>query len=52
MLPKDCLRHESPPLKENDPHTLRISPYSVQMRKNADQNNSEYEHFLRSEKGE
>ena len=26
----------------------RISPYSVRMRKNADQNNSEYGHFLRS----
>ena len=24
---------------------LRISPYSVQMRENADQNNSEYGHF-------
>ena len=28
---------------------LRTSPYSVQMRENADQNNSEYEQFLRSE---
>ena len=28
---------------------LRISPYSVQMRENAGQNNFEYEHFLRSE---
>ena len=28
---------------------LRISPYSVQMRENADQNNSEYGHFLRSQ---
>ena len=27
---------------------LRISPYSVQMRENADQNNSEYGHFLRN----
>ena len=27
---------------------FRISPYSVRMRENADQNNSEYEHFLRS----
>ena len=27
---------------------LRISPYSVWMRENADQNNSEYGHFLRS----
>ena len=27
---------------------LRISPYSVQMRENTDQNNSEYGHFLRS----
>ena len=26
---------------------LRISPYSVRMRKNMDQNNSEYGHFLR-----
>ena len=26
-----------------------ISPYSVRMRENADQNNSEYSHFLRSE---
>ena len=29
---------------------LRISPYSVQMRENMDQNNSEYGHFLRSGK--
>ena len=29
--------------------TLRISPYSVRMRGNADQNNSEYGHFLRSQ---
>ena len=28
---------------------LRISPYSVPMREKADQNNSEYGHFLRSE---
>ena len=28
---------------------LRISPYSVQMRENVDQNNSEYGHFLRSD---
>ena len=27
----------------------RISPYSVRMQENADQNNSEYRHFLRSE---
>ena len=27
---------------------LRISPYWVQVRENADQNNSEYGHFLRS----
>ena len=27
---------------------LRISPYSVRMRENADQINPEYEHFLRS----
>ena len=27
---------------------LRISPYSVRMRENADQNNSEYGHFSRS----
>ena len=27
---------------------LRISSYSVQMRENTDQNNSEYGHFLRS----
>ena len=27
---------------------LRISPYSVRMRENVDQNNSEYGHFLRS----
>ena len=25
-----------------------ISPYSVRIRENTDQNNSEYEHFLRS----
>ena len=28
---------------------VRISPYSVQMRENVDQNNSKYWHFLRSE---
>ena len=28
---------------------VRISPYSVRMQENADQNNSEYEHFLCSE---
>ena len=28
--------------------TWSISPYSVRMRENADQNNSEYGHFLRS----
>ena len=27
---------------------LRISPYSVRMQENADQNNSKYGHFLRS----
>ena len=27
---------------------LSISPYSAQMRENADQNNSKYGHFLRS----
>ena len=27
---------------------FRISPYSVRMRENADQKNSEYGHFLRS----
>ena len=27
---------------------LRISPYSVRMQENADQNNSEYRHFLRN----
>ena len=27
---------------------VRIFPYSVRMRENADQNNSEYEHFLRN----
>ena len=27
---------------------LRISPYSVRMWENTDQNNSEYRHFLRS----
>ena len=29
---------------------LRISPYSVRMRENVDQNNSEYGHFLHSVK--
>ena len=29
---------------------LRISPYSVRMRENVDQNNSEYGHFLRSDR--
>ena len=28
--------------------TLRISPYSVQMQENVDQNNSKYGHFLRN----
>ena len=28
---------------------ISISPYSVQMRENADQNNSEYGHFSRSD---
>ena len=28
---------------------LRISPYSVRVRENPDQNNSEYGHFLRSD---
>ena len=28
---------------------LRMSPYSIRMRENEDQNNSEYGHFLRSE---
>ena len=27
---------------------LRISPYLIRMQENADQNNSEYRHFLRS----
>ena len=30
------------------PALLCISPYSVRMRENTDQNNSEYRHFLRS----
>ena len=29
--------------------TEMFSPYSVRMREKADQNNSEYEHFLRSD---
>ena len=29
---------------------LRISPYSVRMRENTDQNSSKYEHFSRSER--
>ena len=33
----------------NTPWILRIFPYLVQTRKNKDQNNSEYGHFLRSE---
>ena len=28
---------------------LRLSPYSIRMRKNAEQNNSEYGHFSRSD---
>ena len=28
--------------------SIRIRSYTVQMRRNADQNNSEYGHFLRS----
>ena len=31
------------------PYTLRISPYSVRIRENTDQKNSEYGHFLRSD---
>ena len=31
-----------------DTEIRSISPYSLQMRENADQNNSEYGHFLRS----
>ena len=30
-------------------YILNISPYSVRMRENVDQNNSEYGHFLRSQ---
>ena len=30
---------------------IRISSYSVQMQQNAEQNNSEYGHFLRSKEG-
>ena len=32
----------------NDLQRLRISPYCVRMWQNADQNSSEYGHFLRS----
>ena len=32
----------------NTKEILRISPYSVRMRENGEQNNSEYGHFLRS----
>ena len=28
---------------------LRISPYSIRLRENADQNNSEYGHYLRND---
>ena len=31
---------------------LRVSPYSVRMQENADQNNSEYGHFSLSVEGE
>ena len=31
-----------------DHSTLRISPYSVEMRENTDQNNFKYGHFLRT----
>ena len=31
------------------PHSDSISPYSVPMRENADQNNPKYGHFLRSD---
>ena len=33
----------------NEQRILRISPYSVRMRENTNQNNSEHRHFLRSE---
>ena len=35
-------------LQNSDGEILHISPYSVQMRENTDQNNSEYGHFLHS----
>ena len=34
--------------KKETREKLCINPYSVQMRENTDQNNSEYGHFLRS----
>ena len=35
-------------IRTEDGGILRISPYSVRMWENADQNNSKYGHFLRS----
>ena len=35
-------------IRKLDPRRARISPYSVRMQENADQNNSEYGHFLGS----
>ena len=35
-------------IRKPDPRRARISPYSVRMQENADQNNSEYGHFLGS----
>ena len=49
------LREKCPYQSYSGPHfpafglNMGISPYSVQMRKNEDQNNSEYGHFSRSE---
>ena len=52
-LRENCLYSELfcsafPSFGLNTERYVRISHYSVQMRENADQNNSEYVHFLRS----
>ena len=52
-LPKKCpylelFRSAFSRIRTECGEILHISPHSVGMRENTDQNNSEYEHFLRS----
>ena len=45
---RSCSGPDFPALGLNTERYFRISPYSVRMGENADQNNLEYGHFLRS----